>query len=165
MHLFNIFHSISATNKWIEYNSNSVTINEKLLLIKKIRLDLISKDDLENCKNDFVIDLKDYESTINKQSSYVKIIDFYLISNFGITKKCPSYLEFLRKARSSLIRNRSFQISNFNICHSDFGFRLNNCDDSIDTIEFDPMGIDSIIWKHFYILFNIFNVYFQNLWS
>ena len=128
----------SATQRWIDANANSITNNEKWLLVKRIRLNLISEHDLLNCVKISEIDYYDLSEALDLiQSRYDNIIDFYLLTNFGVTKQSLDYHEAAQKARNSIVRNRAFFIANYNVCQEDFGFRVNKGDNFDESVDID----------------------------
>ena len=131
----------SATQRWIDANGNAITNNEKWLLVKRIRLSLISEYDLLNCVKISTVDYNDLTEALELiQTSYDNIIDFYLLTNYGVTKQSIDYHEFIKKARVGILKNRSFFISNYNICQDDFGFRINNDQNLDESMDVDNVG-------------------------
>ena len=62
------------------------------------------------------IDAKDLQETIELiQRCHRNVIDFYLQTQQGI-----------RMDQSSIVKNRSFLIANYNICQEHFGFRIHH---------------------------------------
>lgn len=133
---------LRATQKWIEYNQNSITNNEKWLLYKRIRLNLIPEDDLMNSIKVSDIDFSDLSEALELiRSRYGNILEFYLLTSYGVSKKSLNFQELVKKARQSILKNRALCISNYNICKEEFGFYMNNFD-FIDNTEVDLLGIE-----------------------
>lgn len=114
----------SATLKWIEYNSS---IDERsYFLLKKIRLCLITEEDLLTCVNlRFVIntDLIEALNMINRY--FANILNRYIEHTFEVKNSDRKYSKFYKKALSSIVLQRSIAIENFNVCQEEFGFKMN----------------------------------------
>ncbi|KAH9390009.1 BTB/POZ domain-containing protein 9 [Tyrophagus putrescentiae] len=121
---------LEATQKWIDHNGASITNNEKLLLLKAIRLNIISEPDLVSSVSFNDVDYSDLVEALQLiQHRFDNIIDFYILTNYGVSKGSLTYYDTREKAKRAIVKNRSLVIANYNVCQEDFGFHISSVSD------------------------------------
>lgn len=121
-----------------------MTSNEKLLLLKRIRLNIMTEYELVTYVKLNDVEYSDlYDALQLIQNRYDNVIDFYILTHYGVQKGSFEYHETKRKASQEILKNRAFHIANYNVCQEDFGFIISNTDHShnqffLDQLEWTP---------------------------
>ena len=116
--------------KWIEYNSASSLYERSCFLLKKIRLCLISEEDLLNCANFSYVINTDLIEALNLINRYFQnILNRYIEHNFFVKMSDRKYIKCRKKALSSIILQRAIAFDNYNVCQEEFGFKMNSVKD------------------------------------
>lgn len=113
--------------------------------MKRIRLNLLSEyelvtyvkptNDIEYC------DLYDALQLVH--SRYDNLLDFYLLTHYGVSKGSIEYYEKRASASQEILKRRAFHLPNYNVCQEDFGFAISKTDHShnqffLDQLEWTP---------------------------